>query len=93
MAVIRPFRGLRPRPDVAERIASPPYDVLDTDEGARFVGEVAVGLVPRRVFLLFDQGDLSDPPLVPPAGLELGPEPTGDDSSDEFLPQHIAGQA
>ncbi|MBN1433249.1 DUF1015 domain-containing protein [Candidatus Fermentibacterales bacterium] len=32
MAIVRPFRGLRPRRDLAERIASPPYDVLDSDE-------------------------------------------------------------
>lgn len=30
--IVRPFRGLRPRPGLAERIASPPYDVLDSDE-------------------------------------------------------------
>jgi uncharacterized protein (DUF1015 family) len=32
MATIRPFRALRPRPDVAQRIASRPYDVLNTQE-------------------------------------------------------------
>ena len=32
MAIVRPFRGLRPRPELAKRIASPPYDVLDSDE-------------------------------------------------------------
>lgn len=32
MAVVRPFRGLRPRPDVAEKVASPPYDVISSDE-------------------------------------------------------------
>jgi len=29
---VRPFRGLRPRPDLADKIACPPYDVLDSDE-------------------------------------------------------------
>lgn len=29
VAVIRPFRALRPRPDLAARVASPPYDVVD----------------------------------------------------------------
>jgi len=29
---IRPFRGVRPRPDLASRIPSLPYDVLDSDE-------------------------------------------------------------
>ena len=32
MAVVRPFRGLRPRPDFAEKIAAPPYDVINSDE-------------------------------------------------------------
>ena len=33
--IVRPFRGLRPRADLAERIASPPYDVLDSEEARR----------------------------------------------------------
>ena len=32
MATVRPFRALRPRPDVAEEVASVPYDVIDSDE-------------------------------------------------------------
>ncbi len=32
MAKIQPFQGIRPRPDVAAEIASPPYDVLDREE-------------------------------------------------------------
>ncbi len=32
MARIEPFRGLRPRQDLAEKIAAPPYDVLSSDE-------------------------------------------------------------
>ncbi len=32
MAIVRPFRGLRPRPDIASRVASPPYDVLSSRE-------------------------------------------------------------
>jgi uncharacterized protein (DUF1015 family) len=32
MALLRPFRALRPAPDVAARVASPPYDVIDTRE-------------------------------------------------------------
>ncbi len=30
MAQIRPFAALRPRPDLVEQVASPPYDVVDT---------------------------------------------------------------
>src|SRR5688500_9808227 len=32
MATLRPFRALRPRPDAAARVASVPYDVVDTAE-------------------------------------------------------------
>jgi len=32
MAIVRPFRGLRPRPEVAKEVASPPYDVLSSRE-------------------------------------------------------------
>jgi uncharacterized protein (DUF1015 family) len=32
VAVIRPFRALRPRPDQAKAVASVPYDVVNTDE-------------------------------------------------------------
>ena len=32
MADIRPFRGYHARPDLAAKVASPPYDVLDTEE-------------------------------------------------------------
>jgi uncharacterized protein (DUF1015 family) len=33
--IVRPFRGLRPRPDLAARIPSYPYDVLDSHEARR----------------------------------------------------------
>ena len=32
MADLRPFRAFRPRPDIAERVACPPYDVISTAE-------------------------------------------------------------
>ena len=34
MAHIRPLRALRPHPDQAHRVASVPYDVVDTAEAA-----------------------------------------------------------
>jgi uncharacterized protein (DUF1015 family) len=39
MTTIRPFRGLRPRPDAAREVASPPYDVLSSDEARNLVEE------------------------------------------------------
>ena len=35
MARIEPFRGLRPQPGTAAKVASPPYDVLSSDEARR----------------------------------------------------------
>jgi uncharacterized protein (DUF1015 family) len=32
MAVVRPFRGLRPGKEYAAKVAAPPYDVLDSNE-------------------------------------------------------------
>ena len=32
MVTVKPFRGLRPVPDKVELVASPPYDVLDSNE-------------------------------------------------------------
>ncbi len=32
MAIIQPFRALRPQPELAQQLASPPYDVLNSSE-------------------------------------------------------------
>ncbi len=37
MSVIKPFRALRPRPDVAERAACVPYDVIYTEEAREII--------------------------------------------------------
>ncbi len=39
MAVFRPFRGIRPKPSMAARIASRPYDVLNTREARDEAGD------------------------------------------------------
>jgi uncharacterized protein (DUF1015 family) len=39
MVTVRPFNGLRPAKELAEKIASPPYDVLDSDEARAAVIE------------------------------------------------------
>ncbi|HEY0284959.1 MAG TPA: DUF1015 family protein [Vicinamibacterales bacterium] len=38
MAVIRPFRAVRPDPAVARRVAAVPYDVVDADEARALAG-------------------------------------------------------
>ena len=35
MVMVKAFRGLRPRADLAAKVASPPYDVLDSEEARR----------------------------------------------------------
>jgi len=37
MAIVKPFRGLRPKPEFCKEIASPPYDVLSTEEARKIV--------------------------------------------------------
>jgi len=37
VSVVRPFRGLRPKPEFAGEVASPPYDVLSSDEAREMV--------------------------------------------------------
>lgn len=32
MADVKPFRGLRPRPDLVSKVAAPPYDVMNSEE-------------------------------------------------------------
>ncbi len=39
MAVVRPFRGVRPKAEFAQKVASPPYDVLSSDEARELVKE------------------------------------------------------
>ncbi len=37
MAIVEPFKGLRPRKGFAEKVASPPYDVLNSSEAREMV--------------------------------------------------------
>ena len=37
MSIVRPFKGLRPKPALAKEIASPPYDVLSVAEAKEIV--------------------------------------------------------
>lgn len=37
MSIVKPFRGLRPKPEYVKEIASPPYDVLNTQEARKLV--------------------------------------------------------
>ncbi len=39
MSVIKPFKGLRPTTDLAQKVASPPYDVLNSAEARQMAAE------------------------------------------------------
>ena len=37
MAVLRPFAAIRPVPELAERVAALPYDVMNSEEARQMV--------------------------------------------------------
>lgn len=37
MATLKPFKGLRPVPPMADQVASPPYDVMNPAEARKLV--------------------------------------------------------
>ena len=39
MALVRPFRAVRPRPELAEKVASLPYDVMNRAEAKLLAGD------------------------------------------------------
>lgn len=51
MAVVKPFRGIRPRKDLAEKIAALPYDVYTREEARKIVRENPFS------FLKIDRGE------------------------------------
>ncbi len=60
MSKIRPFRAWRPRPEIAERVASPPYDVLSSSEAR----EMAAGSEVSFLHVIKPEIDL-DPGIDP----------------------------
>ena len=56
MAVIRPFRGVRPKPEFAQKVASPPYDVLSSDEARELVKDNPLS------FLRVNKSEVDFPP-------------------------------
>jgi uncharacterized protein (DUF1015 family) len=64
MAVVRPFSALRPRPELASRIASVPYDVVNTDEARALAGDAAS-------FLHVSRAEIDLPPGTNPYADEV----------------------
>ncbi|UCG61465.1 MAG: DUF1015 domain-containing protein [Candidatus Zixiibacteriota bacterium] len=59
MSVVRPFRGLRPKPEHAREVASPPYDVLSSDEARELVKDNP------NSFLRVNKSEVDFPPGTP----------------------------
>lgn len=55
--IVRPFRGLRPRPELAGEVASPPYDVLSTEEARAMAADNPNSFLRvNKAELEFDEG-------------------------------------
>ena len=64
MAVIRPFNALRPRADRASKVASVPYDVVNTDEARALAAENPLSFL-----------HVSRPEIDLPAGTDIHSDP------------------
>jgi uncharacterized protein (DUF1015 family) len=65
MATVRPFRALRPRSDVASRMAAVPYDVVTTEEARAQAGDNPLS------FLRVSRSELELPPGTDPYSDEV----------------------
>ncbi|MFZ5979367.1 MAG: DUF1015 family protein, partial [Candidatus Zixiibacteriota bacterium] len=55
--IVRPFKGLRPTPDKAGEVASPPYDVLSTEEARNMAADNPNSFLRvNKAELEFDEG-------------------------------------
>jgi uncharacterized protein (DUF1015 family) len=59
MATVLPFRALRPKPEAAQQIASPPYDVLNSDEARKAASDNP------QSFLHVTKSEIDLPPETP----------------------------
>ena len=44
MAIVKPFKGIRPPKDLVEKVESRPYDVLDSEEARAEAGDNEMSL-------------------------------------------------
>ncbi len=84
MAIIKPFRALRPASDKAQQVAAPPYDVMNTDEArAMAAGNPAS-------FLHISRPEIDLPPEV-----DIHSEPVyrqGEENLRRFLQERLLVQ-
>jgi uncharacterized protein (DUF1015 family) len=65
MALIQPFRALRPRPGDAARVAAVPYDVVNTDEARALADDNSLS------FLRVSRAEVELPPATDPYSSEV----------------------
>jgi uncharacterized protein (DUF1015 family) len=65
MSVIRPFAGLRPTPEMAAKVAAPPYDALSSDEARELVKQNP------NSFLRVNKSEVDFPPDADVYGQEI----------------------
>lgn len=58
MAIVKPFRGFRPPPEIAAQVAALPYDVMDSDEARAIVNRNP------RSFLRVTKAEVDLPPDI-----------------------------
>jgi len=73
MARVEPFKGVRPKKELAERVASPPYDVLNSEEAR----ELASGNEFSFLHIVKPEIDL-------PTGTDLYSDPVYDKAKENF---------
>jgi len=84
MVTIKPFRGLRPKKELAEKVASPPYDVLSSHEARDMAAENALS------FLHINKPEIDLPPDTDPyADIVYN---TGRDNLQKFIADGILVQ-
>lgn len=65
LSLIRPFEGLLPRPDLAARVAAPPYDVVTADQARDIAEDNPLN------FLHVSRADIDFPPGTDPYSPEI----------------------
>lgn len=65
MSIVRPFKGLRPKKELAARVAAPPYDVLNSDEAREMAKDNPLS------FLRVNKPEINFPPDHDQYGMDV----------------------
>ncbi|MBW2263810.1 MAG: DUF1015 domain-containing protein [Deltaproteobacteria bacterium] len=65
MAILKPFKALRPKPQLAEKVAAPPYDVLSSEEARQMAADNPV------CFLRVNKAEITLPEDVDPHSAQV----------------------